>query len=147
MIRPLYTQFKTHCGLESLQVHRLTLPDPFPSATIALPPGPCPAGTHWGLSCVWACRGGGEPDKLDGERLRTRSAPPSRCSCRDGEELCERCREEEVLRGRGGGLKSMPPRSCISWVRLARKSASLVLLARTLNLRRLEKNKTRDAVN
>lgn len=38
---------------------------------------------------------------------------------------------------RGGGLKSIPLRSCISWVRLARKSASLVLLARTLNRRRL----------
>jgi hypothetical protein len=41
------------------------------------------------------------------------------------------------LRGYGGGLKSTPPRSCMSWVRLARKSASLVLLARTRNRLRL----------
>jgi len=119
--------------------HRLTLPEPFPSWIRPLPLGLWP---HWpgppDRSCGWACRGGGEPEKLDGERLRPCTAPTSRSSWREGEELSERCKEEE-LRGRGGGLKSIPLRSCISWVRLARKSASFVLLARTLNRRLLEK--------
>ena len=46
-------------------------------------------------------RGGGEPEKLGGERLRPRQPPPPpppRGSWREGEELTERCREEE-LRG------------------------------------------------
>lgn len=126
--------------------HRFTLPEPFPSWIRPLPPEPwphrpCPPG----LSCDWACLVVGEPEKLDGERLRPCSATPSRSSWREGEELSERWREEEELRGRGGGLKSIPLRSCISWVRLARKSASLVLLARTLSLRRLE-NRTKDTM-
>lgn len=119
--------------------HWVSFPDPLPSWIRPLPLELWP---HWpcplDLSCGWACRGGGEPDKLDGERLRPCSAPTSRSSWREGEELSERCREDEELRGRGGGLKSIPLRSCISWVILARKSASLVLLARTLNRRRLE---------
>lgn len=43
---------------------------------------------------------GGEPEKLGGERLRPRqpATPAPRCSWREGEELTERCREEE-LRG------------------------------------------------
>lgn len=121
--------------------HRFTLPEPLPSWISPLPLELWP---HWqgpDLSCGWVCRAGGELEKLDGERLRPCSAPPSRSSWREGEELSERCREEEELRGRGGGLKSIPLRSCISWVRLARKSASLVLLARTLNRRRLAKKK------
>lgn len=126
--------------------HRLTLPEPFPSRLRPLPLEPWP---RWAgpadLSCGWACwgGGGGDPEKLDGERLRPCRAPTSLSSWRDGEELSERCREEEELRGRGGGLKSIPLRSCISWVRLARKSASLVLLARTLNRRLLER-RTKD---
>lgn len=124
--------------------HRFTLPKPLPSWIRPLPLEPWP---HWpcppDLSCGWTCRAGGEPEKLDGERLRPCGAPPSRTSWREGEELSERCREDDELRGRGGGLKSITLRSCISWVRLARKSASLVLLARTLNRRRLEKKKAR----
>lgn len=122
--------------------HRVTFPDPLPSW---IKPLPLELWPHWhcpmALSCVWACRGGGEPEKLDGEQLRPCSAPLSRSSWREGEELSERCREEEELRGRGGGLKSIPLRSCISWVKLAKKSASLVLLARTLNRRRLEETR------
>lgn len=127
--------------------HRLTLPEPLLSWMRPLPLELWP---HWpcppNLSCGWGCRGGGELEKLDGERLRPCSAPPSRSSWREGEELSERWREEEELRGRGGGLKSIPLRSCISWVRLARKSASLVLLARTLNRRRLEKRTQDDTI-
>lgn len=106
-------------------------------------PFPLEPWLHWPgsvvLYCCWACRGG-EPERLEGERLRPCcSAAFSRSSCREGEELRERWREEEEQRGRGGGLRSSPLRSCISCVRVARKSASLVLLARTLNRRRLEK--------
>lgn len=117
--------------------HRVSFPFPSWSGPFPLEPE-----LHWPGSVVlyWGggCRGGGEPERLEGERLRPCSAALSRTSCRDGEELSERWREEEELRGRGGGLRSNPPRSCISCVRLARKSASLVLLARTRNRRRLE---------
>lgn len=118
--------------------HRFPFPEPLLSWGA---PRPLELWLHWpgteALSCGWTWRCGGEPDRLDGERLRPGRAPPSRSSWREGEELRERCKEEK-LRGRGGGLKSIPLRSCISWVRLARKSASLVLLARTLNRRRLK---------
>lgn len=129
--------------------HRVTFPKALPSESgdFILGLRPHWAGPDEALSCGWACRGGGEPDGLDGEWLRPCRAPFSRSSWREGEELKERCREEEELRGRGGGLKSIPPRSCISWVRLARKSASLVLLARTLKRRRLERKAGRGDIS
>lgn len=93
-------------------------------------------------------RGGGDPDRLGGERL----APvlPPQCSCREGEELMERWKEEQLrgealeLRWAGGGAPcddaltragprtlGMPPLPCTSWARQLRISASLALLART----------------
>lgn len=120
--------------------HRVTLPLPSHSSPRPLEPRPQRPGPA-ARSCGSACLGGGEPERLDGEWQRPGSAPPSRSSWREGEELSERWSEDEELRRRCGGLRSNPPRSCMSWVRLAKKSASLVLLARTLKRRRLRENK------
>lgn len=92
-------------------------------------------------------RDGGEPVKLGGERLRTKPLPPPP---REGEELTERCRDEE-LRGEALELRmwcgepdrlqapcwaegrwwSEEPRApCISWARQVSRSESPVLPAR-----------------
>lgn len=56
---------------------------------------------------------------------------------RGGEELSERCKVDGELRGWGGGLISILLGFCISWVRLARKSASFAAFTRNLTRCRL----------
>lgn len=116
-------------------------------------------------SCVWGWerRRGGEPEKLGGEWLRPRQPP--RCSWQDGEELMERCSEEE-LRGEALELRwwrcwaAVGPTNtcfapmclgeeqlgcgewrgelaCISWAKHVSRSESLLQPARILYRRSL----------